>query len=86
MLQADEAQNALLHGTLKVAVWEARHLPKHRNLQIRRCMPSAMDHCVGGAEQMTCGVRDPHAYVTVEIGPTKRCKSAVACWSAASGL
>ncbi|KAK9865095.1 hypothetical protein WJX84_006038 [Apatococcus fuscideae] len=35
-------------------------------------MPSAMDSCMGGAEQMTCGVRDPHAYVTVEIGPTKR--------------
>ncbi len=72
MLQAAQPENALLHGTLSVTVCEARNLPKHRNLQIRRCMPSGVDACMGGAEQMTCGVRDPHAYVTVEIGPTKR--------------
>ena len=57
-----------LHGTMRVAIAEAEHVPLHKHLHCQNPVTQGLDSCLGFIGNR----RFAHAYVTMEIGPARR--------------
>ena len=66
--QAPEKSGVWLHGTLRVGIVEAEHVPFHKHLNCHDPVTQGLDSCLGFMGNR----RFAHAYATMEIGPARR--------------
>lgn len=58
-----------LHGTIRLGIARAQNVPLHKHLYCNDPVTSGLDSCLGYLGNR----RHAHAYVTLELGPARRC-------------